>query len=185
MSDAKEQVNFNGQHGLSVLEFGAKEKVKKMSSVKPDGAIEVKFAFRNGQVRTFDMGPADPLYSRAAMHGLDQKFGDEFAGLADPDDCVLAFEDLATRIGSGEWNMARQSDGMAGVSILAKALVRLTGKTIEQVKEGLKSLTAAQKAALRKQPAVAKVINELEEEREARKPTDKRIDADALLSQFG
>lgn len=184
MSEAKEQVKFGGQHGLTTLEFGAKEKVKKLSTINDDGSVQVKFAFRNGQVRTFDMAPADPLYARAAMHGLDQKLGDEFSGLADPDDCVMAFEELSARLAAGEWNATRQGDGLAGVSILAKALVKLTGKTIEQVKEGLKPLSAAQKAALRKQPAVAKVINELEEEREARKPSEKRIDADALLSQF-
>lgn len=179
---SREAVSFS-EPGIGTLEFGAKEKVKKLSQVKSDG-VNVQFAFRNGQVRTFWLPLDHSLFMQAAKHGLDQKFGDEFAGLADPDDCVEAFDAMAERIEAGEWNQARASDGLAGLSVLAKAMVRLSGKTIESVKATLKTLTAAQKSALRKTPAVAEVVAAIEAEREARKPDAKKVDTNELLSRF-
>lgn len=178
----KDAVTFNS-HGIETVEFGAKEKVKKFSRIE-DGNVHVIFAYRTGEITSFTMPATHALFARAAQHGLDQKFGDEFAGMDDPDDCAEAFRALAARIDAGEWNQARQSDGLAGMSILAKALVRISNKDIEVVKAMLKELTAAQKAALRKDPSVSKVIREIEDEREARKPDSKKIDTGALLAQL-
>lgn len=178
----KDKVDFGGSIGT--VEFGTKEKVKKLSTTGEDGTVHVVFAFRNGEVGTLDLAPGHALYARAAQHGLDQKLGDEFSGMDDPDDCAEAFRQLAQRINEGTWNQARQSDGLAGLSILAKALVRISGKAIEDVRDLLKGLTAAQKAALRKDPSVASVIREIEDEREARKPDSKKVDTGALLAAF-
>jgi len=178
----KDKVDFGGE--LGTLEFGVKEKVKKQSRVGEDGTVHIVFAFRNGEVGRLDMAPDHPLFARAAQHGLDQKLGDEFSGMDDPDDCAEAFRELAKRINEGTWNQARQSDGLAGLSILAKALVRISGKEIDEVRELLKGLTAAQKSALRKDAAVAKVIREIEDEREAKKPSSKKVDTGAILAAF-
>lgn len=164
----------------STKEFGEKAKVIKESTVHHDGSIGVKFHFRNGEVKQFHMPHDHQLYARAAQHGLDQKFGDAFSGIDDVEDAALAFDKVADQIKAGDWNKGRVSDGMAGTSVLAKALVKVTGNSIEEVKETLKTLEPAQKAALRKQPAIATAIMEIE----SAKGSKGKVDVDEVLSRF-
>lgn len=165
------------------VEFGEKAKVIKNSSVQADGSVLVSFDFRNGETRTFTMAASHPLFARAAQHGLDQKLGDSFSGIDDVDDCVLAFEKVQTQLDNKDWNKGRASDGMAGTSTLAKALVKVTGKTIEEVKATLAKLEPAQKAALRKQAAVAAAIAEIEAEK-AKNGKGEKVNADDVLAAF-
>lgn len=111
------------------------------------------------------------LFVKAAAHGLDQKYGDEFAGLDDTEDCIEAFDALAARIAKGEWSEKRVSDGMAGTSLLVRALVEVSGgsKTVEQIKAVLADMDKETKQALSLQSEVAKVIARLKEERQAKK----------------
>ena len=122
------------------------------------------------------------LFVKAAAHGLDQKYGDEFAGLDDVEDCVEAFEALAARISRGEWTEKRVSDGMAGTSLLVRALAEVSGKPLDEVKAKLADATKEQKAAVSRQAKVAAVIAKLKLERDTKK--GKAVDADAALSEL-
>lgn len=164
-------------------EFSEKAKVIKESSIKPDGTVRIQFAFRDGNLKVFEMAPDHTLYARAAQHGLDQKLGDAFSGIDDVEDAQLAFDKVAGQLGAAQpsWSKGRDSDGMAGTSILAKALVKVTGQSIDAVKETLKTLDAGQKAALRKQSAIATAITEIEAAKVKKGP---QVDAEAVLAKF-
>jgi hypothetical protein len=166
----------------ATYEFGEKAKVKKLSTVQEGGTIVVKFVFRNGAVRSAAFAPDHPLMTRFAQHGLDQKVGDEFAGLDDPEDCVVAFEQVTDRLQRAEWSEKRASEGLAGTSMLARALAEVTGKPLAEVKERLANTPKEQKAAIGKQKAVAAVIQRLKDERDAKKGST--VDADAALAAF-
>lgn len=170
----------------STYNFGEKQKVRKHSSISPDGTIVTKFVFRNGAVRAHETAPGSALYARLAQHGADQKFGDEFAGMGDDvDDFVLAFEAMSKRFDRGEWSEKRESDGLAGTSMLQRALVEYLGKTLEEVKDRLSKTDNKVKAVMAKQPEVAAIINRLKAERDAKKGV-KPEDANAALeSVFG
>ena len=163
-------------------EFSARSKVKKDSYIAPDGSIVTKFVFRNGQVREATLPRDSNLFAKAAAHGMDQKYGDEFAGLDDVEDCIEAFDNLAARIGRGEWSEKRVSDGMAGTSLLVRALAEVSGATVDQIKAKLSAIDPKQKQALARQTKVAAVISRLKAERDAKK--GKVEDADAALAEF-
>lgn len=181
MAEERKVTQVAAEDGQS-YEFGEKAKVKKLSSMKEDGTIVVKFVFRNGAVRSSEFAPNHPIIPRCAQHGLDQKVGDEFAGLEDPEDCVVAFEQITERLQRGEWTEKRQSEGLAGTSLLARALVEVTGKSMAEVKEKLAATPKEAKAAIAKQKAVATVIQRMKDERDAKKGT--AVDADAALEAF-
>ncbi len=172
-----------------VVEFGEKTKVKKQSYYNADQkAIVTKFIFRNGAVRQHLTPIGDEIIYKLAQHGADQKFGDEFAGLEDVEDCIGAFEAMSERLSQQvpvdqRWSEKRQSDGMAGTSLLARALVMTTGLSMDEVKVRLKDKDAKTKSALTRQPKIAEAINKIKAERDEKKPTN-GVDPNKALTEF-
>lgn len=159
------------------VDFGERAKVDKQSEVASNGDLVVKFAFLNGEIREFRMANGDPLVAKAALHGLNQKFGDSFAGVKDVEDMIECFEDVAETLSKGEWSEKR-GEGIAGTSVLARALMEVFAKTKDEVKAFLKDLSAAEKAGLRKAPGVAEVVARLEADKA------KDVDTSALLAKL-
>lgn len=166
-------------------EFGDKEKAKKEATVTDAGVAQLKIYFRNGEFRTFELAPSHKVFARSAVHGMSQKLGDCYANLQDTDDAIAAVDKLWKAIDSGDWAAPRVSDGMAGAGLLARALHRMyPDKTIEGVREFVGTLTAKEQAAMRADSSVAKVIAEIQAEREAKKPAAEKIDVKSLLSRM-
>ena len=115
-----------------VVDFAGKRKLLKESTVNAEGNVQVRLDFRNGETRLFTIPTA--MLAKFASHGAEQKLGDEIAGLTETDDCVLAVDELIDRLYNGEWSVKREANGMAGTSVLARALVEHTGKSMEQIK---------------------------------------------------
>lgn len=162
----------------SIVEFVGKRRMLKSSEVDAKGHVHLRMDFANGRVFKFKI-PANML-ARFAGHGAEQKFGDETAGLTDLDDAVLAVEELGARIAKGEWTQARTSNGLAGSSILHRALVEHTKKTPEEIREFLGKKTQAEKLALRSHASIRPIIERLE----AEKNKKSSIDSDALLGEL-
>ena len=166
-----------------IVDFVGKRKLLKASEVTPDGKIQTTLDFVNGETRTFTI--PDALLAKFASHGAEQKLGDEIAGVDDIDDAVMAIDELIDRLYNGEWGVARDKSGLAGASILMRALVESTGKTAEEIKKFLSDKTAAQKAALRTNPKIKPIVDRLEAEKAAKsaKKAD-AVDTDALLNEL-
>lgn len=166
-----------------IVDFVGKRKLLKASEVTPDGKIQTTLDFVNGETRTFTI--PDALLAKFASHGAEQKLGDEIAGVDDIEDAVLAIDDLIDRLYNGEWGVARDKSGLAGASILMRALVESTGKAAEEIKKFLADKTTAQKAALRTNPKIKPIVDRLEAEKAAKsaKKAD-AVDTDALLNQL-
>jgi len=163
------------------VDFTGKARAKKESFVKveADGThtVSTRIDFRNGESRTFSIqtGKAfgqstqEQLILRLIGHGAEQKLGDAYSGVQDIDDAVEIVDQLMERLGKGEWLAAREGgSGLAGVSILCKALVEATGLPVEKVREQLSAWDAKTKAALRASPEVAPIVKRLEAEKAAR-----------------
>lgn len=161
------------------VEFTGKRKMLKESITREDGSLAVRLDFVNGETRTF--GLPTSLVPKFALHGAEQKLGDEIAGIDDVEDCIMAIDELTDRLSKGEWAAKRESSGMAGTSVLAKALVELTGKTIEQVKAFLSAKTQAEKVALRGNAQLKPIIDRLEATKNAKKTG---VDTDGLLGEL-
>jgi hypothetical protein len=162
-----------------VVDFAGKRKLLKEAFVK-DGVVSIRLDFRNGETRTFPI-PTDMILKFAA-HGAEQKLGDEIAGLDDIEDAVLAIDELTARLAKGEWSVKREGNGMAGTSILARALVEVMGRTMEQIKTFLGTKTQAEKVALRNNPKIKPVVERLEAEK-ANKGKN-AVDTDSLLAEL-
>jgi len=164
------------------VEFTPKQRLVKTSEIAEDGTISGRFDFRNGKSVVFVM-PAE-LVSRFAAHGMEQKLGDAVAGEKDEGDAFEALSDLAARLTKGEWTAQRAAGGFAGTSVLIQALVKLTGKPVEAIKEFLSAKTQAEKLALRKSERLAPIIAEIEAERAKNAPKSS-VDTDSLLAELG
>ena len=160
------------------VEFTGKRKMLKDSIVDGD-TLKVRLDFVNGETRTFTIPTS--LVARFALHGAEQKLGDEIAGIDDVEDCIMAVDELTERLSKGEWAAKRESSGMAGTSVLAKALVELTGKPIEQIKSFLAAKTQAEKVALRGNAQLKPIIERLEADKKKKKSG---IDTDGLLGEL-
>lgn len=162
-----------------IVDFAGKRKLLKEAFVK-DGVVSIRLDFRNGETRTFTLPSS--LLLKFAAHGAEQKLGDEIAGLADIDDAVLAIDALTERLSKGEWGVTREANGMAGTSVLVRALVEHTGKTVEQIKAFLSAKSQAEKVALRNNPKVKPIVERIEAEKASKKAN---VDTDAMLDELG
>lgn len=169
-----------------IVDFPGKRRLQKSTFISPEGEVTVVLDYVNGETRTFK--PRLDMYPIYVGHGAEQKLGDEMAGIDDLDDAILAVDNLIENLNKGEWKQKGDASGMAGTSILLKAMVEYTGKTIELVKEFLKDKTPAEKAALKTSKIPNKtgqtikgIADRLEEEKAAK---GSKADAATLLAGF-
>lgn len=163
------------------VEFAGKRRMLKESVIDADGKVSVRLDFVNGETRIFAL-PAD-MFSRFAGHGAEQKLGDEVAGLTDVEDAIIAIDELIERLNAGSWGIARVAgSGMAGTSVLARALVEHTGKGMDAIKAFLAGKSQAEKVALRGNPNIAPIVARLEANKV--KKAGVQVDTDALLGQL-
>ncbi len=163
-----------------IVDFPGKRRLLKAPIFTPEG-VSVRFDFVNGETRLFS--PRADLVSRFTAHGIEQKIGDETAGINDLDDAILAVDDLMERLAEGEWGTRREASELAGASILLRAIVEVTGKSVADIKAYLKSKTPAQKFALAGAEMFAPVVKRLQAEKAA-KNHDKAVDTKALLGEI-
>ena len=161
------------------VSFAGKRKAIKSSDFV-DGVVQVRIDFRNGTSKLYTI-PAT-MVSRAACHGGEQKYGDSYAGIEDIEDMIEACDKVQENMTAGDWSARVEGSGIAGTSVLARALVELTGKTPEAVKEFLKTKTQADKMALRQSSKLKPIIERLEAEKVAKAS---KVDTGALFAELG
>lgn len=161
------------------VEFVGKRKLIKESLFPEGGLPQIRLDFRNGETRLFQVTPE--LLNRFAAHGAEQKLGDETAGTEDVDDMVLEVDALIDRLSKNEWSTRREGGGMSGTSVLLKALVEFSKKSVEDVKKFLTGKTPAEKMALRNSSQLKPIVEKLEAEKVAKSA---KVDTEALLGQL-
>lgn len=181
-ANTEKQLNIIRMDDGRDVEFAGKKQLIKSHTIDADGNVVIRLDFVNGETRTHKIVPS--LLLKFAAHGAEQKLGDEVAGVKDVEDMVQAIDELLTRLEQGEWNVKREANGMAGASILAKALIEMTGKDRDTIKAFLAAKTQAEKVALRSNGKLKPIIDRLEAEKAARaKPkAGPTIDTDELLA---
>lgn len=166
------------------VNFGVKAKVLK-SSVQTEDSNTVKFQFKNGTIRTFDLSSVSPeMLIRLALHGAEAKIGDNYAGVAEIEDCVEAVDDMIARLQRGEWRESRKGAGESyqGASVLARAIAEVRGLQIDKVREWLRTRSAADKLALRKSEQFAPTIQRMEADKTKKSSVDITSALDELNS---
>lgn len=147
-------------------------------------------AFSNGQTLAMDASQLTSDIARAAtMHGLKQKLVDAAAISRNPEtgraasinDKFQAVKTVFDRLLAGQWNATREGGGATG-GLLLQALVRMYAgkKTADQLRDYLAGKSDAEKTALRKNPKVAAIIDEIR----AENGKTASIDTDELLNEL-
>lgn len=125
----------------------------------------------------------------AKMHGLKQKLVDAAAISCNPetgrpatiDDKYEAVKAVFDRLMAGSWNKPREGGAAVVGGLLFKALCRMYDtKTPEFIREFLAKKSDAEKTALRKNPRVAAIIEEIK----AENAKDDDGTSDALLDEL-
>ena len=146
--------------------------------------------FANGETLTIrgDALTSD-VQQYAMMHGLKQKLVDAAAISRNPEtgrpatveDKYQAVKTVYDRLLAGAWNATREGGGATG-GLLLQALVRMYAgrKTPDELRAFLADKTDAEKTALRKNPRVAQIIEDIRVE------TGKaaNIDTDEMLGEL-
>lgn len=131
------------------VKFAGKRQVDKTVSVDHEaGNVVVRFDFRNGRTLSISSEDLSEATAFSALgHGISQKCGDEYSGVKDVDDMVLAVEDMIVRLIKGDWSAPRESsDSFSGASVVIRAICEVTGKSVEEVKAFLQGkIDAAEK----------------------------------------
>lgn len=169
------------------VDFGLKQKMKGDLLIPGidgyNGPVAVRFDYISGETRTFPVPEQHRDYSSA--HGYKQKLADWVAGLkdndgnpADADDVLLNMEELHTRLsGSPDWNATPTGGGGTGGTIVLKAFMELTGKTLVDAKAVIEAKLKATEgltrqalyASLRKTEQLKPIIAKLEAERDSKR----------------
>ena len=156
------------------------------ATVGDDGTLILEF--RHGETLRLHPETLAPEIQRAALlHGLKQKLVDaaaisrdtttgRAATIATKYEAVKEIFDRITGE-SPSWNKPRAGGAGGQGGLLARAIARYKNVPVEAAKAYLDRLTDAQKQALRVDPRIATIINELR--MESAKPAG--IDTDALL----
>ena len=179
-----------------VVKFPGNRKTDKTITVSDD-SVSVRFDFFNGDTRTLSSTELSPaLMLQALGHGIAQKAGDEYSGVKELDDMVLAVDEIFGRLRAGDWAAAREAgDSTSGASIVIKAIMEVTGKSVEFVKEFLQKKLDAAKAKGEKlsrqelyngfrsaNTPTGVVIKRLEEEKLAKST---KVNAADMLAEIG
>jgi hypothetical protein len=187
------------------VEFAGKKKMNKTVLYSPDAAewheadkldpqkdqfVKVVFDFRNGETREFS--PPTSLLLQFVGHGASQKVGDETAGEEDVADMVVAVDNVIAKLNAGSWTTREPGESFSGASIVIKALMEASGKTMQEIKAYIEgkleaakakgeTLTRAQLYASFRNPKskVGQIVRRLEEEKAAKATV---VDADAELA---
>ena len=141
-----------------------------------NGCLTLSFAHgRSLNLTAYELTPE--VQQQALLHGLKQKLVDAAAISRNPEtgrsatitDKYEAVRAVYDRLLAGRWNAERGEGGAPAGGLLFAALVRMyDGKrTEESIREFLGTKSDKEKAALRKNPRVAAIIEEIKAERAA------------------
>lgn len=159
-----------------------------ISATITNGTLALTFA--NGETLTLraDALTTD-MQQQAIMHGLKQKLVDAAAISRNPEtgraasveDKYQAVKTVYDRLLAGAWNATREGGGATG-GLLLQALCRMYAgrKTPDELKAFLGDKTDAEKTALRKNPRVAQIIEDIRVEQ----GKIANIDTDELLGEL-
>jgi hypothetical protein len=119
-----------------VVDFGARNKLKKSIDVSGNGAERVAVLtidVNNGETFKAEVTLAHPLLLELAAHGLSQKITDSVTKAETPEDIALGVQNQINQINAGTWSQRAgggSSEIIRGFSVLVEAIARI--KSIEK-----------------------------------------------------
>lgn len=136
-----------------------RNEIAKKSVDTDNGTVTFAFADGGSPIVVELSKVSDANVTRLALHGMSQKCGDSYAGaesIADAREAVLGVQEM---LYSGEWST--RAPGEPRVAVLAEALARATGRTVEEAKTALAAMDEDARKAVSAHPGVKKARAEM------------------------
>lgn len=130
-------------------------------SAKRDAAnaqTHFTFKFPDNSSKEYVLPDNSPLLLNFAAHGVNKKVRDLLGGAKEVDKQKELLGKLLESFAKNDWNATRNGDGKPAISILARALVQVTGKTLDEAVAYVKTLSRKQQSVARRDPRIAPVI---------------------------
>lgn len=144
----------------------------------------LRFNFKSGDQLEVAVADLQPLHERFLLHGIKQKYQDEFASAGDAEDAYEWVSDLHTRLLRGEWReTAEGGGGVSGAGLLVRALMEVFGKSREDIKAYLADKSRKEQEILREHGPIKAKIDEIKAR--APKSVDNAAKAQELLQGLG
>ena len=173
----------------ATIEFGYRGEFSPKHTMEGCDSAALTLKFSNEKEITITTNSLqNGLLYMAAIHGLKQKLVDAAALSRNPEtgraatveDKYQAVEAVYNRLLAGQWNATREGGATGGLLLQALCRMYEGRKTPEELKAFLVDKTDAEKTALRKNPRVAAIIEEIR----AEQGKAANIDTDELLSEL-
>lgn len=172
MAEAKMVKMLDGRE----VSFGIR--MKRKTETLENGA-KVRFDFPTMQTLIFEVDRCDSATrDLLTAHGASQKIGDECADLDTPEECFKACDAMIQRLYAGT-GFERQGGGGFQDSTLIDALTELSGKERTEVAEVVKSMSSAERTAMRQVEQVKAIIDRIDAQK------SKGADVGALMGKLG
>lgn len=135
------------------------------------------WTFTNDESLTIDWRSlSDDIQKTLMLHGLKQKVGDAAANTKTIRDAQVQMQTVINNLKAGLWTTKR-----AGSSILAEAMAKVTGCTMEQAAEALSKADDDKIKATRKRSDIKLAIAQIEAERLASQQPETAPSLDDLI----
>jgi hypothetical protein len=118
----------------------------------------ITVSFSDGTAISYLLRPDHPLYDDFAAQGIGKKLRDAVSSATKVDEIKASVRSMLAAFDAGKWNLVRNSDGAPQVGLLAKALARFSGKSLEAAQDYVSKLSKKQQADMRKLPELAAAI---------------------------
>lgn len=179
-----------------ILTMATINTTKKQSAIETTtNGLDLTLTFSDGRELIVRMSKlSDEIQRQAILHGLKQKLCDAAAISRDPvtgraatiDTKYDAVKEVFDRLMSidATWNKQREAGAGGSGGLLLASLARMYAgrKTKEDLRTFLDGKSLSEQAALRKNPRVAEIIEEIKAERA--KDDDDGADSDEMLSEL-
>ena len=137
----------------------------------------VSFGFVDGEILTCALDDlSEDMVKKLALHGLSQKVGDSYSGAQTVSEAQQKARAVWESIKQGVW----AAKAAAGGGILAEAVSRALGITLDDAMTRVNALSDDERKALRKHSAIDAAAAEINAEKKRAKAGD-APDLDALL----
>lgn len=139
-----------------------REQRAEISVAETESNVGLNVTLKSGAGATIVIQKSSPLFGRFAAYGIKSRLLAAVNSAKDDEDALRKLADLDAAWDEGRWSVQPEGASTPKAGILVRAMASIGGRSIEDAQVYVTKLTKAQQASLRKVPAVAAKILELE-----------------------
>lgn len=132
------------------------------TKTKQSLGVSFKFADKKETTQLFELSSlSGEMVTQLAIHGLSQKLGDSYSGITNVSEAMDTVAEVWKNLVAGNFNV--RSSGTGGM--LAEAVARIRGITVEVAREMIESLDEEKLETLKKNQRVKDTLTVIRAER--------------------